>query len=179
MLPRSTHTRIKRDKSLTGGRTLEISRLIGRSLRAGVRLEALGEKQIMVDCDVINADGGTRTASVTGGFVALALAVEKLMAVSELKTNPLMHAVAAVSVGLHGRDLMLDLNYDEDSSTGTDLNVVMTDEKKFVEIQGTAEETPFSHEQLQGLLLLAQSGIETLFGHQKEIIGHLLPHREA
>lgn len=179
MLPRSTHQRIKRDKSLTGGRTQEISRLIGRSLRAGVRLEALGEKQITIDCDVLNADGGTRTASVTGGFVALALAVEKLLGVSELKTNPLSHAIAAVSVGLHGSDLLLDLNYDEDSTTGTDLNVVMTDEMKFVEIQGTAEGGAFSHEQLHGLLLLAQSGIETMMARQREIVGHLLPKPKA
>lgn len=174
MLPRSTHTRMKRDKTATGGRTQEISRLIGRSLRAGVDLKALGEKQITIDCDVLNADGGTRTAAITGGFVALALACEKLMAVSEIRANPLISYVGAVSVGLQGNDLLLDLNYEEDSAIGTDLNVVMTDENKFVEIQGTAEDRPFSHEQLNALLFLAQSGIQTLFEKQKVIVGHLL-----
>lgn len=175
MLPRSTHTRMKREKVATGGRTQEISRLIGRSLRAALDLEAMGEKQITIDCDVLNADGGTRTASVTGGFVALALAVEKLLAVSELRANPLLHYVAAVSVGLGGTDLLLDLNYEEDSAIGTDMNVVMTDERKFVEVQGTAEDQAFSHEQLNGLLFLAQSGIEDLFRKQSELVGHLLP----
>lgn len=175
MLPRSTHTRMKREKTASGGRTQEISRLIGRSLRAALDLEAMGEKQITIDCDVLNADGGTRTAAVTGGFVALALAVEKLLAVSELRTNPLINYVAAVSVGLGGTDLLLDLNYEEDSAIGTDMNVVMTDERKFVEVQGTAEDVAFSHEQLNGLLFLAQSGIEDLFRHQSAIVGHLLP----
>lgn len=175
MLPRSTHSRVKREKVMTGGRTQEISRLIGRSLRAGVNLNAMAERQIVIDCDVINADGGTRTASVTGGFVALALAVKKLLAVSELKTNPLVNYVAAVSVGLQGADLLMDLNYEEDSAIGTDMNVVMTDEKKFVEVQGTAEDKPFSHEQLSGLLYLAESGINVLFGKQAEILGPLLP----
>ncbi len=174
MLPRSTHTRMKREKTLNGGRTQEISRLIGRSLRAGVDLEALGEKQILIDCDVINADGGTRTAAITGGFVAMALAVKKLMGVSELRRNPLSQYVAAVSVGLQGSDLLMDLNYEEDSAIGTDMNVVMTDARKFVEVQGTAEDKPFSHEQLNGLLYLAQSGIEDLFRKQAEIVGPLL-----
>ncbi|MBX3040158.1 MAG: ribonuclease PH [Bdellovibrionaceae bacterium] len=174
MLPRSTHTRMKRDKTASGGRTQEISRLIGRSLRAGVDLRALGEKQITVDCDVINADGGTRTAAITGGFVALALACEKLMAVSEVRSNPLTSYVAAVSVGLHGADLLLDLNYEEDSSIGTDMNVVMTNENKFIEIQGTAEDKPFSHEQLNALMFLAQSGTQELFKHQSAIVGHLI-----
>lgn len=175
MLPRSTHSRIKRDKSLTGGRTQEINRLIGRSLRAAVNPVAMGERQIMIDCDVLVADGGTRTAAVTGGFVALALAVEKLLAVSEFRSNPLIHQVAAVSVGLHGSDLLMDLNYEEDSGIGTDMNVVMTNDGKFVEVQGTAESTPFSHEQLNGLLFLAQGGIEELFRKQAEVVGHLLP----
>lgn len=177
MLPRSTHTRMKRDKTLTGGRTQEIARLIGRSLRAGVDLKALGEKQITVDCDVLNADGGTRTAAITGGFVALALACEKLMTVSEVRSNPLRKHVAAVSVGLHGTDLLLDLNYDEDSSIGTDMNVVMTDENQFVEIQGTGEGATFSHEQLNAMMFLAQSGILELFKKQAEHIGHLLPRK--
>ena len=175
MLPRSTHTRMKRDKTATGGRTQEISRLIGRSLRAGLNMSAIGERQITVDCDVINADGGTRTAAVTGGFVALALACEKLLKVSEIKANPLTHYVAAISVGLSIPDLLLDLNYEEDSAIGTDMNVVMTDEGKFIEIQGTAEHQAFSHEQLNALVFLAQSGIEELFRHQAAVIGHLLP----
>lgn len=175
MLPRSTHTRMKRDKIAGGGRTQEISRLIGRSLRAALDLEAMGEKQITIDCDVLNADGGTRTAAVTGGFVALALAVQKLMAVSELRANPLRNYVAAVSVGIGATDLLLDLNYEEDSACDTDMNVVMTDENKFVEVQGTAEGLAFSHEQLNALLFLAESGIRDLFRKQSEIVGHLLP----
>lgn len=174
MLPRSTHQRMKRDKVLSGGRTQEISRLIGRSLRAAVNLKALGEKQIIVDCDVLNADGGTRTASVTGGFVALALAIEKLLAVSEIKQNPLTHYVAAVSVGIHGSNLLLDLDYEEDSDIGTDMNFVMTDEGKFVEVQGTAEDSPFSQEQLMGMLGLAKDGISQLFKAQHEVVGHFL-----
>jgi ribonuclease PH len=172
MLPRSTHQRMKRDKVLSGGRTQEISRLIGRSLRAAVNLKALGEKQIIVDCDVINADGGTRTVSVTGGFVALALACEKLLAVSEIKQNPLTNYVAAVSVGLQGTNLLLDLDYEEDSNISTDMNFVMTDEGKFVEVQGTAEDHPFSQEQLMGMMGLAKEGIDQLFKHQQEVVRH-------
>ena len=174
MLPRSTHQRIKRDKAMTSGRTQEISRLISRSLRAAVNLKAMPDKQIMIDCDVINADGGTRTAAVTGGFVAMALALEKLLAVSEIKSNPLTHYVAAVSVGLQGTlgtNVLLDLDYEEDSSISTDMNFVMTDSGKFVEIQGTAEDQPFSQEQLMGMLGVARQGIEQLFKIQSEIIG--------
>ncbi len=177
MLPRSTQQRLKRDKVLSGGRTQEISRLIGRSLRAAVDLKAIGEKQIIIDCDVLNADGGTRTASVTGGFVALALALEKLLAVSEIKQNPLSHYVAAVSVGLQGSNLLLDLDYEEDSNISTDMNFVMTDEGKFVEVQGTAEEHPFSQEQLMGMLGLAKQGIEHLFKVQSEVIGHFFKYK--
>lgn len=175
MLPRSTHTRLKRDKTLSSGRTQEISRLIGRSLRAAIDPKKMGEKQITVDCDVINADGGTRTAAITGGFVALALALHKLAAVSEIRENPLVHYVAAVSVGLGETQLLLDLDYEEDSSIGTDMNVVMTDAGKFVEVQGTAEHSPFSHEQLNGLLFLAQSGVDELFKKQAEIVGPIFP----
>ena len=174
MLPRSTHQRIKRDKALTGGRTQEISRLISRSLRAAVNLKAMPDKQIMIDCDVINADGGTRTAAVTGGFVAMALALEKLLSVSEIKSNPLTHYVAAVSVGLQGNlgtNVLLDLDYEEDSSISTDMNFVMTDTGKFVEIQGTAEDQPFSQEQLMGMLGVARQGIEQLFKVQSEVLG--------
>lgn len=173
MLPRSTHTRIKRDKALNAGRTQEISRLIGRSLRAAVDLKALGEKQIIVDCDVLNADGGTRTASVTGGYVALALALKKLKDLSEIKTLPLINYVAAVSVGLHQGQAFLDLNYDEDSSIGTDMNFIMTDKGQFVEVQGTAEHTPFSREELNRLLDVADKGCRELFIHQAAIVGEV------
>lgn len=175
MLPRSTHTRMKRDKTMSGGRTQEISRLIGRSLRAAVDLRKLQEKQITVDCDVINADGGTRTAAITGGFVALALACQKLVTVAEFKENPLAHYVAAVSVGLGETDILLDLNYDEDSSIGTDMNFVMTDARKYVEVQGTAEDKPFSHEQLNAMMFMAESGIEQLFKKQAEVVGTFFP----
>ncbi len=175
MLPRSTHTRMKRDKTMSGGRTQEISRLIGRSLRSCVDLKALGEKQIIIDCDVINADGGTRTAAVTGGFIALALACRKLQSVSEIKTNPLKHYVAAISVGLFEKENLkiplLDLNYDEDSEIGTDMNFVMTHEKQFVEVQGTAEEGTFSKQELFDMMSLAEAGCLELFHHQEKIIG--------
>lgn len=171
MLPRSTHQRMKRDKTASGGRTQEISRLIGRSLRAAVDLKALGEKQIMIDCDVINADGGTRTAAVTGGFVALALALKKLHGLSEIKSIPLVSYVSAISVGLQGSDILLDLDYDEDSAIGTDMNFVMTDKGHFVEVQGTAESTPFSREQLNAMMDVAQKGCLELFKHQEQIVG--------
>ncbi|MGZ3773132.1 MAG: ribonuclease PH [Pseudobdellovibrionaceae bacterium] len=173
MLPRSTHTRIKREKSMTGGRTQEISRLIGRSLRAAVDLKLLGEKQIIIDCDVLNADGGTRTASVTGGFVALALALKKLVAVSEVKTLPLINYVSAISVGLHEGNIFLDLNYEEDSVIGTDMNFVMTDKGHFVEVQGTAEHHPFTREQLFKMMEIADKGCRELFIHQASIIGEV------
>ncbi len=175
MLPRSTHTRMKREKTASGGRTQEISRLIGRSLRAAVNLKALGEKQITIDCDVINADGGTRTAAVTGGFVALALALKKLHDLSEIKSFALTNYVAAVSVGLDQGKALLDLNYDEDSQIGTDMNFVMTNELKFVEVQGTAEHTPFSKSELDHLLTVAQKGCAELFQHQAKIVGPLFP----
>lgn len=173
MLPRSTHTRNKREKSMNSGRTQEISRLIGRSLRAAVDLKALGEKQIIIDCDVINADGGTRTASVTGGFVALALAVKKLHALSEIKAMPLINYVSAISVGLHEGNIFLDLNYDEDSAIGTDMNFVMTDKGAFVEVQGTAEHTPFTRDQLFKMMEVADKGCRELFIHQAAVMGEI------
>lgn len=171
MLPRSTHQRMKRDKTLNGGRTQEISRLIGRSLRAAVDLKLMGEKQITIDCDVINADGGTRTASVTGGFVALALALKKLHGLSEIKNMPLINYVAAISVGIQGSNILLDLDYDEDSTIGTDMNFVMTDKGHFVEVQGTAEDVPFTREQLNAMMDVAQKGCFELFKAQEEIVG--------
>jgi len=175
MLPRSTQDRIRRDKAATSGRTQEIARLIGRSLRAAVNLKGLGEKQLTIDCDVLHADGGTRTASVTGGFVALALALKKLHDVSEIKTIPLHNYVAAVSVGLQKDKLFLDLNYDEDSTIGTDMNFVMTNKGEFIEIQGTAEHEPFSKTHLMEMLTLADKGCRELFLHQAQIIGEFFP----
>ena len=175
MLPRSTQQRIKRDKAAGSGRTQEISRLIGRSLRAGVDMKMLGEKQLTVDCDVLHADGGTRTAAVTGGFVALALALKKLQDVSEIKNLPLSNYIAAISVGLHKDQTLLDLNYDEDSTIGTDMNFVMTDAGEFIEIQGTAEQKPFSKKDLNQLVEVAEKGCQLLFQRQAEIIGGFFP----
>jgi ribonuclease PH len=170
MLPRSTHTRINREKAATGGRTQEISRLIGRSLRAAVDLKALGEKQIYIDCDVIQADGGTRTAAITGGFVALALALKFMKDKGQITTIPLKSYVAAISVGLSRNGAILDLNYDEDSSIDTDMNFVMTDKKELVEIQGTAEGTTFSFTQLNEMIELAQIGCAQLFHEQAKYV---------
>lgn len=173
MLPRSTNTRIRRDKSLSSGRTLEIQRLIGRSLRAVTDMAKLGERTIMVDCDVIQADGGTRTASITGGFIALALAVKKLRKQCLVEENPLLDFVAATSVGIFQKELLLDLNYEEDSKADMDMNVVMVGEGDFVEVQGTAEGRPFSKKQMDHLLDLAQDGIRQLIDLQRDIVGDL------
>jgi ribonuclease PH len=175
MIPRSTQQRIKRDKAMTGGRTQEISRLVGRSLRAAVDLRKMPDKQIVVDCDVIQADGGTRTASVTGGFVALALALKKLNELSEIKEWPMIHYVSAISVGMEKGKALLDMNYEEDSSTDTDMNFVMTDQGRFVELQGTAEFGSFSKEELDEMMNLAQQGCQELFQHQAKIIGQYFP----
>ena len=177
MLPRSTQTRIKRDKSMSSGRTQEIARLIGRSLRAAVDLKGLNEKQITIDCDVLHADGGTRTASITGGFVALALALKKLKDVSEIKTIPLINYVSAISVGLTKDAALLDLNYDEDSTVGTDMNFVMTSKGEFIEVQGTAEHAPFSKNDLMKMIEVAEGGCRELFKAQSDIIGsfHKIP----
>lgn len=175
MLPRSTHTRMNREKAANSGRTQEISRLIGRSLRAAVDLKALGERQINVDCDVIQADGGTRTASITGGFVALALALKFLKDQGQIPTLPLKNYVAAVSAGLFNGETLLDLNYEEDSACGTDMNFVITGAGHFVEIQGTAEGKAFSKEEMDQLTVLAQKGCRELFTHQAQIIGSFFP----
>lgn len=171
MLPRSTHQRVKRDKATGSGRTQEISRLIGRSLRAAVDLKSIGEKQIMIDCDVIVADGGTRTASVTGGFVALALALKKLHDVGEIKSLGLTQYISAVSVGLQKGEALLDLDYEEDSAIGTDMNFVMTHKKEFIEVQGTAEKNPFTRTQLLSMMEVAENGCLQLIEHQKQIVG--------
>ncbi|MCL2657203.1 MAG: ribonuclease PH [Betaproteobacteria bacterium] len=173
MLPRATHTRGSREaaKGKQTGRTQEIQRLIGRSLRAVVDLEALGERQITLDCDVLQADGGTRTAAITGACVALHDALTGLVAAGRIAANPMRELVAAVSVGIVGGTPVLDLDYAEDSSCDTDMNVVMTAAGGIVEIQGTAEGAPFSRAELDALLALAQQGIQTLVAAQKQALG--------
>ena len=171
MLPRSCSTRVKRDKTLTSGRTLEIQRLIGRSLRSVVETAGLGERTVKVDCDVIQADGGTRTASITGGFIALVLALEKMKKQGLMKEMPLVDYVAAVSVGIHQGALLLDLNYEEDSAAEMDMNVVMVGKGQLVEVQGTAERNPFTKKEMDKLLDLAAKGIQELIRMQKKHIG--------
>ncbi|MEN9491138.1 MAG: hypothetical protein RJA63_1587 [Pseudomonadota bacterium] len=174
MLPRSTHTRSAREaaKGKQSGRTQEIQRLIGRSLRAVVDLTALGERQIIVDCDVLQADGGTRTASITGACVAVHDALEKLIEDGRLDASPLRDWVAAVSVGIVDGVPVLDLDYPEDSACDTDMNVVMTGRGGFVELQGTAEGVPFSGQELSALLALAERGIERLVALQKAAVSN-------
>jgi len=171
MLPRSTHTRMRRDKAASSGRTQEIQRLIGRSLRAVTDMKLLGERQIVVDCDVIQADGGTRTASITGGFVALATAFKFLLDQKMLLSFPLNDYVAAVSCGIIQKEPRLDLSYDEDSIADVDMNFVMTGDGKFVEVQGTAENIPFSEEQMGQMVALARKGHDALFDIQEGIVG--------
>ncbi|MDD5541822.1 MAG: ribonuclease PH [Acidobacteriia bacterium] len=172
MLPRATATRTPREatRGRQSGRTHEIQRLIGRSLRSVVELPLLGERTIYIDCDVIEADGGTRTASITGATVALALALEKLRGQRNLARNPLKQLVAATSVGIVRGDLLLDLDYSEDSSADADMNVVMTADGNFVEVQATAEGHTFSKPELDSLLNLAREGIDRLIRKQKEIL---------
>lgn len=175
MLPRSTTTRSQREASAgkVGGRTQEIQRLIGRSLRAVTRLEEMGERTIWVDCDVIQADGGTRTASITGGFVALALALQKMRAASQIQAMPVRDFVAATSVGIIDGVPMLDLAYEEDSRADVDMNIVQTGDGRFIEVQGTAEAVPFGRDALVSLLDLAEEGIRQLNALQREIVGPL------
>ena len=173
MLPRATNTRNRREsaKGKLTGRTMEIQRLIGRSLRAVIDLEKLGERSIIVDCDVIQADGGTRTASITGGFVALRLAINKLLAVGELVEDPIKEHLAAISVGmLPDGTVVTDLDYQEDSSAAVDMNLVMTESGRFVEIQGTGEEATFDDTELNALILHGKAGIEELITYQKEVL---------
>jgi ribonuclease PH len=169
MLPRSTSTRSPREaaRGKQSGRTQEIQRLIGRCLRSVVNLPLLGSRTLIVDCDVIQADGGTRTASVTGGFVSLTLAVNNLMSRRLLEFSPLLDFVAAASVGVIGETPCLDLDYSEDSQAAVDMNLVMTGKGRFVEIQGTAEKAPFSEDQLKQLLTLGAQGIRELVQHQR------------
>ena len=176
MLPRATSTRTQREASAgkVGGRTQEIQRLIGRSLRSVTNLQTLGERTIWVDCDVIQADGGTRTASITGAFVALALALEKLRERGALASVPLIDHVAAISVGIVDGEPLLDLAYDDDSRAEVDMNVVKTGSGQFIEVQGTAEGLPFGRDALNTLLDLADQGIKQLVEKQKAIVGHLV-----
>ncbi len=176
MLPRATHTRSGREASRgkQSGRTVEIQRLIGRSLRAVTDMKALGERSITLDCDVIQADGGTRTTSISGAYVALAIAMERLVAKGKLKKNPLHGQVAAVSVGIYNGAPVLDLDYAEDSEAETDMNVVMNDASRFIEIQGTAEGHAFSGDELSAMLDLARAGIAGIIGAQSEAIATAL-----
>src|SRR5690349_21998264 len=175
MLPRATSTRMQREASAgkVGGRTQEIQRLIGRSLRSVTNLPALGERTIWIDCDVIQADGGTRTASITGAFVALALALETLRERDVVRTIPLNDYVAATSVGIVDGEPLLDLAYDDDSRAEVDMNVVKTGDGRFIEVQGTAEGLPFGQDALLQLLGLADTGIRQLVDKQRVIVGHL------
>src|SRR5712671_7764806 len=181
MLPRATSTRTQREASAgkVGGRTQEIQRLIGRSLRSVMNLPALGERTVWIDCDVIQADGGTRTASITGAFVALALALEKLRERDAIRTIPLSDYVAAISVGIVDGEPLLDLAYEDDSKADVDMNIVKTGDGRFIEVQGTAEAIPFGHESLLTLLTLADHGIRQLIEKQRAIVGHIVPNREA
>ncbi len=172
MLPRATHTRSGREavRGKQGGRTLEISRLIGRSLRAITNMDALGERTVTLDCDVIQADGGTRTAAISGAYVALALALDRMVAARKLKKHPLFGRVAAISVGIYRGEPVLDLDYAEDSEAETDMNVVMNDAGRYIEIQGTAEGHAFAEDELGGMLSLARLGVQHVVEKQAEAL---------
>jgi len=172
MLPRSTNSRMSREavRGKQSGRTQEIQRLIGRSLRAAIDLNRLGERTITIDCDVLQADGGTRTASITGGFVALSDAVNHLVEAKEIDSSPILFSLASVSVGIYQNQVVLDLDYAEDSTAETDMNVVMNDNGEFIEIQGTAEGSAFSMEQLIQMTEYGNKGIDQLIQHQLEAL---------
>jgi len=173
MLPRSTNSRMGREaaRGKQGGRTVEIQRLIGRSLRAAIDLKKLGENTIVIDCDVIQADGGTRTAAITGGFVALIDAVRTLQKKGLIKKDPIKHFIAAVSVGVYQGSPVLDLDYAEDSKAETDMNVIMTENDGYVEVQGTAEDGPYSRAEMDAMLALAEKGIAELIELQRSVLG--------
>jgi ribonuclease PH len=174
MLPSSTHTRSDRERKGPSGRTQEIQRLIGRSLRSIIDLTQLGERTIMIDCDVIVADGGTRTTSISGAYVALEIAIRRLIKEGLLKTNPIKDGLCAISIGIDkNSDIIADLNYEEDSSCETDMNVVMTSSGKFVEIQGTAEKEPFTFDQLNQLISCAQEALKTVVREQRKCLENL------
>jgi ribonuclease PH len=171
MLPRATHTRSKREREKVSGRTHEIQRLIGRALRAMIDPVLLGERQILVDCDVLQADGGTRTASITGACVAVSVAVKKLMASGKLKQNPIVDTVAAISVGIKNGQVLVDLDYEEDSSCEVDMNFVVTGQGQFVEVQGTAERAAFTREQMNAMTDSAVSALARIREKQLQAIG--------
>ncbi|MEZ4555299.1 MAG: ribonuclease PH [Caldilineaceae bacterium] len=173
MLPGSTQKRTPREGAVPRGRTQEIKRLIGRSLRAAVDLTLLGERQIIVDCDVLQADGGTRTASINGGFVALALACRRLVAKGVIAENPVKRTIAAVSVGMVGGDAYLDLDYRLDLAADVDFNVVMTDDERFVEVQGTAEGEPYDRNELDWMLELAATGVRQIVAAQRQVLANV------
>ena len=175
MLPRAGNVRISREKSFQGGRSQEISRLIGRSLRSALNLQKLGERQIQIDCDVLQADGGTRTAAITGGFVALALACKNLKDKSLLKELPLTNYVSAVSLGLSKGEIFVDLDFKEDRDMDVDVNFVMNDRKEFIEIQGSAERLPFSQNKMEEMMKLSLKASETLMKKQAEKINSFFP----
>ena len=170
MLPGSTDKRMSRDRSRNNGRTHEIQRLIGRSLRNAIDLKSLGERTVSIDCDVLQADGGTRTASITGGCVAIIDAIAAFRAAGKLKTNPIKQLVASVSVGVYEGMPILDLDYLEDSNAETDMNIIMTEKGGFIELQGTAEKEPFEQMHLDSMLNLAKEGIQLLISKQKEAL---------
>ena len=170
MLPRSTHSRIKRERGQSGGRTHEISRMVARSLRAALDLKALGERQIYLDCDVLQADGGTRTAAINGGFLALAFAVQWGEQQGLFLKNPLLNQIAAISLGVLSDKVLLDLDYEEDSQIDTDMNIAMNDKGHFVELQGTAEKSSFSRDHLQSMVELAQKACHDIFLAQKNTL---------
>ncbi len=170
MLPRSTHTRMKRERDKMSGRTHEIQRLIGRALRTCLDLKKIGERTVIVDCDVIQADGGTRTASITGGYVALSIAVKKLQEKLKLSESPLIDQVSAVSVGMKNGEILVDLDYDEDSTCDVDMNFVMTASGKFVEIQGTAEHKPFSRSEMDAMTEAAVISLKELQNIQAQTL---------
>ncbi|HKO58626.1 MAG TPA: ribonuclease PH [Thermoanaerobaculia bacterium] len=176
MLPRATTDRVEREaaKGKQGGRTMEIQRLIGRSLRAAVNAELLGERTIWIDCDVIQADGGTRTASITGAYVALVTALGRMYVDGNMVSWPVTDFIAAVSVGMLGGQALLDLAYDEDSKAGVDMNVVATEKGRFIELQGTAEGATFSDEEMNAMIALAKKGIGELVAKQREVLSPLL-----
>ena len=176
MIPRSCKTRVQREaaKGKLGGRTMEIQRLIGRSMRAVVDSKKLGERTIWMDCDVIQADGGTRCASITGSFISMVLALEKMRKTGAIDKIPVSDYVAAISVGISDGKPILDLDYDEDSSSEVDMNIIMTGSGKFIEIQGTAEREPFAKKEMDELLILAKNGIAELISAQKKVLKGIL-----
>lgn len=175
MLPRAGDFRINRERGFKSGRSQEISRLIGRSLRSAVDMQKLGERQITIDCDVCQADGGTRTASITGGFVALALALKKLKEQSIIKDIPLKNYICAVSIGLMNKEFYVDLDSQEDKNCETDMNFVMNEKNHFIEIQGTAEKQSFSEEQMKSMMKITHQACSLLIEKQKELVGDFFP----